>query len=370
MDFDIEDESSKKKKTRKNDTLKLAILSIFFVLLAIGLIIAYLASTKNKEPEPVVTPPVVIEEPEEKEVRTLQIVNPDSNDRPIAVMIDNNIGEIRHAGLQDAYIVYEMIVEGGLTRFMALYKDKRPNVVGPVRSARNYFLDYALEHDAIYTHFGWSDSAEQDVSTLGVNNINGMVDTSCFARDRNLPSPHNVFVSIDNVKNYLSNKQYSSTSAGWQVLNYTTEDVELNKDETGEQSTVEGLTTATKVSIEYSGTENRTYAYDSVNQYYLRSQNGKAQLERKSEQQLNVKNIIIMRVENRTIDGEGRQELKTVGSGTGYYITNGYGKPINWSKSSRTAKTKFTYQDGTEVKIADGNTFIQIVPTSGRVEIR
>ena len=370
MDFGIESGSTRKRKKKNNDTMKLLILSAFFVILAIVLIVVYVSSSKKVEPQQPVTPPTVVEEPEPEEPKTLQIVNPESNDRPIAVMIDNNIGEIRHAGLQDAYINYEIIVEGGLTRIMSLYKDKNTNVVGPVRSARNYFLDYALEHDAIYTHFGWSDSAEQEISTLGVNNINGMIDTTCFARDRNLPSPHNVFVSIQKIKDYLNTKQYSSTSAGWQVLNYTTEEVELDKDEEGNNSTMQGLTVADRVSIEYSATENRTYAYDSVNKYYLRSQNGSAQLERKSEHQLTVKNIIIMRVENKTIDGEGRQALTTTGSGTGYYITNGYGAPIVWSKASRTAKTKYTYNDGTEVKIADGNTFIQIVPISSKVEIR
>ena len=371
MDFGIETESSRKRKKKNNDTIKLAILSGFFILLSIILIIVYMNSTKNQEPETPVAPPVVVEEPEPiVEEKSLQIVDPDSNDRPVAVMIDNETGEYRHAGLQDAYINYEIIINGGSTRIMSIYKDKRTNVVGPVRDSVSYFLDYAIEHDAIFTSFGVGEGVEQDVTNLGINYINGMVDTDCFARDRNLPSPHNVFVSVDKVKSYLSTKGYSSTSAGWQVLNYTTEEVDLSKDAEGNPSTTQGLTVANRISIDYSDKENRTYAYDSVNKYYLRSQNGSAQLERKSEHQLNVKNILIMRVENKTVDGTGKQELKTTGSGTGYYIVNGYGAPITWNKTSRTSKTKFTYNDGTEVKIADGNTFIQIVPTTSKIEIR
>ena len=76
-----------------------------------------------------------------------------------------------------------------------------------------------------------------------------------------------------------------------------------------------------------------------------------------------------MKVENKTIDDVGRQKLTTVGSGKGYYITDGYAVPINWSKSSRTAKTNYTYENGEEIKLNDGNTFIQIVPPSSKITI-
>ena len=81
-------------------------------------------------------------------------------DRPIAVMIDNHKGAMPQAGLNDAYMVYEIIVEGGETRLMALFKGANLDKIGPVRSSRHYFLDYALENDAIYVHFGWSPQAQ------------------------------------------------------------------------------------------------------------------------------------------------------------------------------------------------------------------
>ena len=91
-----------------------------------------------------------------------------------------------HSGLQDSYLNYEIIVEGGLTRIMAIYKDKDLAQIGPVRSSRHYFLDYALESDCIYTHFGWSAYAENDIRTLGVNNINGLYDSYPFWRSTHL----------------------------------------------------------------------------------------------------------------------------------------------------------------------------------------
>ena len=126
---------------------------------------------------------------------------------------------------------------------------------------------------------------------------------------------------------------------------------------------------ADKINIPYSANENRSYTYDASNGYYLRSSNGNEQYDRKTGKQLHYKNIIIERVPNKTIDQEGRQQLETTGTGKAYIITNGYFLPITWSKSSREAKTQYTYEDGTEIILNDGNTFIQIVPTDCNVTI-
>ena len=99
-------------------------------------------------------------------------------DRPIAVMIDNHNGAWPQAGLNQAYMVYEIIVEGGETRLMALFKGVTVDKIGPVRSSRHYFLDYAMENDAIYAHFGWSPQAKSDISKYSINNINGITESS------------------------------------------------------------------------------------------------------------------------------------------------------------------------------------------------
>ena len=111
-----------------------------------------------------------VEQTKEPE-KQLKIVNLKSKTRPYAVMINNNHAAWPQAGIQDAYIVYEMLVEGGFTRFLAVYKDKELDRIGTVRSSRHYFLDYALENDAIYVHFGWSPQAQSDIKSLnGLSN--------------------------------------------------------------------------------------------------------------------------------------------------------------------------------------------------------
>ena len=119
-------------------------------------------------------------------------------DRPVAVMIDN-VGNARpQSGLNDAYLVYEIIVEGEQTRLMALFKGKDLKKIGPVRSSRHYFLDYALENDAIYVHYGWSPKAKNDITSFNINNINGMVESSkSFWRVKDKSAPHNAVTSTE-----------------------------------------------------------------------------------------------------------------------------------------------------------------------------
>ena len=174
---------------------------------------------------------------EEKSISTFN-----GTDRPIAVMIDNHKSALPQAGLNDAYIVYEMIVEGGETRLMALFKGKTLDKIGPIRSARHYYLDYALENDAIYVHYGWSPQAQSDISKLGVNNVNGLVQSSSdFWRVKDKSAPHNAVTSTSNILKIAENKGYSTTSDKKSVLNYVTEDVNLDSEQV-----------ANKFSIKYS----------------------------------------------------------------------------------------------------------------------
>ena len=360
MKFDIE-ETPKTKKTQKKNGLPsiYLILSVFLILVALILIITYmvLKSGNNKT-----TPAVPVTPVEETVKSSLTVFDENSNDRPIAVMIDNAIGEAKHAGLQDSYLNYEILVEGGITRIMAVYKDKDVNLIGPIRSSRHYFLDYALESDAIYVHYGGSPYAEDDITNLKIDNINGLTDPTPFRRDTNSIAPHNVFTRMSYLKSFIDNSSLNQESDNWKLLNYSSESTDLS-----DSNYVPKV--ANKINIPYSNNEYRTYAYDEANGYYLRSSNGKPQYDRKSEEQLHYKNIIIERVSNKTIDKEGRQELTTTGEGRAYIITNGHYLPIKWSKESRDSKTIYTYENGKEVVVNDGNTFIQIVPVECNVTI-
>ena len=368
MNIDRKREKKKnKKKISKKKKISLFLITLIMVILCIA--IYYLLMPKEKEHKKLATK-------KDEVVEKLKIVDENSNQRPIAVMIDNNVGNSSHAGLQDSYINYEIIVEGGLTRIMAVFKDKNVSLIGPVRSSRHYFLDYALESDCIYTHYGWSTYAENDIKALSVNNINGLYDEQPFWRDNTIAAPHNVFTTTERIYSYASTKQYLTTTNEWQLLNYSTSEVDLStpigtktvtNEETGKKEKVnvqnEDLIIANTITIPYSNYQTRGYTYDSTRKVYLRTMNNQPHVDKTTHEQLYYKNIIIEKVSNSQLDSYGRQDLKTTGSGKGYYITNGYALPIIWTKSTRKSKTKYTYNNGEEIKINDGNTFIQIMPS-------
>lgn len=350
--------NKKKKMSKKDKKIIITCISIFILCIS-GIVIYYLFF--NEENENSVKKNLVIK----KKEKLIKIVDEKSNQRPIAVMIDNNVGYNTHAGLQDSYINYEIIVEGGYTRIMALFKDKNVDLIGPVRSSRHYFLDYALESDAIYAHYGWSTYAENDIKILGVNNINGLIADSAYWRDKKIAAPHNVFTNIETLYNYASSKEYSSETNKWKLLNYSVNEINFEgpkKNKKGENIEADPRTIANSLSLKYSNNQTTSYQYDTANKYYLRFMDGKQHLDKNTQQQLHYKNIIIQQVENYSLDSYGRQDLKTVGEGNGYYITNGYALPIIWNKQERKGKTIYKYSDGSEIKVNDGNTFIQIIP--------
>jgi hypothetical protein len=339
----------KHKLTKKN----IIIISIICVAI-IGSLIAYFLLTKKTVAE---SPKVEETEPVKPK---LKIVDEDSKSRPFAVMI-NNISTARpyQSGLQDAYLMYEIIVEGGITRYLAVFKDQNTERIGSVRSARHYFIDYAMENDAYYVHWGWSPEAESDIGKYKIDNLNGLYyEGKYFWRDKSLhvSSEHTGFTSIEKLKNGVDELNYRKTTNKDLLLNYSIDEVDL--------STLADAIPATNVTIPFSNSITSSYTYDATNKYYLRSVNNKPHTDYVTKAQYHFKNIITYKVNNTTLSGDtkGRQTIDNIGTGKGYYISNGYAVPITWSKESRSAQTIYTYSDGTPIKVNDGNTFIEIEP--------
>ncbi len=347
----------KKEKRKKRKLSKKAKIIMVVVLLLIIGVLAYFLLTGKEEVEKKVPKKKKITKEEEK----INIVDLSSTSRPIAVMINNNKAVWGYqAGIQDAYITYEMIVEGGITRMMAVFKDKDTARVASVRSSRHYYLDYVLENDALYAHIGWSPRAQSDISSLGINNINAD-NSSAFTWDNNLRKiarEHRAYTSMEKVKSAAEKKGYRMTSDKDLLLTYQAKSLDL--------ASYEGAIPANTVRIPYSKTHLTSYAYDAENKVYKRYQNNTEHKDYVTGMQYTAKNIITYKVYNYTLnDGYagGRQDLKNIGSGEGYYISEGYAIPIIWEKSSRSAQTVYKVKaTGKELVVNDGNTFIQIQP--------
>lgn len=346
---------------KKGTKILVAILVILVVIAGILFAVKILNSPKNNEVSSNGIISLGTDEGKNKETKPkINIYN--GTDRPIAVMIDNHKGAWPQAGLNDAYAVYEIIVEGGETRLMALFKGKDLAKIGPVRSSRHYFLDYAMENDAIYVHFGWSPQAESDIATYNVNNINGIIESSTdFWRVKDKKSPHNAVTSTKNILKMANTKGYRTTSNANSVLKYVDKEVVLNTEKT-----------ATKIYIPYSTTQDVNWVYNEETKMYERYARGTKQTDWDTKEMVTTKNIIITFAENYTltdVENKGRQGLKNIGEKKGYYITNGKAIEITCTKNERTEKTEYKDLEGNVIEVNDGRTFFQICPIDAEVTI-
>lgn len=344
-----------KTKKKKNGTKIMIVVLILFILGAGGVLAYQITRDKNKQQETAVEEELITAVLEEKEVQIFK-----GNDRPIAIMIDNHSDAWPQAGLQKAYMVYEIVVEGGETRLMALFKGADVEKIGPVRSARHYFLDYAMENDAIYTHFGESPQADSDIRKYSINEIDGIAeDGTTFKRVKDKASPHNAVTSIDKLIESAKNKKFKMTSNKESVLNYVTDEVNLEEGQG-----------AISVTIPHSDLQTVKYVYDEENKVYQRYARGKKQTDWDSKETITTKNIIITFCDNYTLqdkENKGRQGIKNIGTFDGYYITNGKAIKIKCVKNEREEQTVYQDLEGNEIKVNDGNTFVNICPTDAKV---
>lgn len=329
---------------------------IISVFIAIALMFSFSACKKDTETIKD-TAPVI--ENEEKNEFYKKITN--STTRPIAVMIDNDSEAARpQTGLENAYLIYEIMVEGTSTRMMALFLDSEINKVGPVRSSRPYFLDYALENDAIYAHCGYSPQAANDIVNLGVNNINEINSNNGknYFRDRSKPAPHNLYASLPELLSYAKTIGYRVETNKDRTFAYNKTDKEIS----GEK--------AEKITLPYSRDYTVSYEYNAEKGVYDRFINGEKHISESSGEVISAENILVYKLTNYSVDSVGRQNLENIGSGSGYYISNGKIITITWSKTSRGAQTIYKTENGEDLVLNPGNTFVQIVPQSANITIK
>jgi len=281
---------------------------------------------------------------------------------PVAIMIDNHPRAWPLAGLSQADIVYNTLVEGGTTRLMALFNSNTPiKKIGPIRSARPYYLDWVKELNALYGHSGGSPEALQKIKDLKILDLNEIsyLGPIYFYRDKNKPAPHNLFTDSEKInaarKEFdLENKKPNFTL--WKFGNMP----------------VNFLETANKIQINYSTLSifNITYEYNTVTKTYLRFQNEKPFLDANNKKQIEVKNLIIQFVPEEThLDAEDRLKIETTGQGQALIFIDGKLMRGNWNKKNPGERTIFYDNSGQEIIFQPGNIWIEIVPGNREIKI-
>lgn len=273
------------------------------------------------------------------------LVNPSINQGPVTgVMIENSQDARPQSGLSSAGVVFEAIAEGGITRFLALFQDTAPDNVGPIRSARPYYVQWALGFDAGYAHVGGSPEAIADIRDWGVRDLDQFYNGASYHRISSRAAPHNVYTAIATLNDLEASKGYTSS-------NFTGF---VRKAEAPSK-----VPTASTINFSISGPlYNVSYTYSAATNSYLRSEGGETHIDANTGVQISPK-VVIGLVMPYSLEADGQHSVySTIGSGPAYFFQDGMLTIGQWSKSSGASQFSFTDSAGSVVKLNPGQTWI------------
>jgi len=291
----------------------------------------------------------------------LKYYKEDLQRRPVVVSIDNHPSARWQAGLSQAEIIYECEVEFPYTRYLCVFLSKEPERVGPVRSARPYLINYALESDGIFVHVGGSQDAFNEIARLKVAEVDGLYSGAMWRYyDTGKLAPHNMYTTLKSIRDEAKKRGYS-TDFNFEGYKFNEKSIDLSQN-------YKDTTKASQISITYNNYNNTKYIYDKDEKKYLRFKDDEKHIDELDNEQLTSKNIIILETSKQILDNEGRLFIGTVGNGKGTYISNGESIKITWNKESEKSRTKF-YIEQNELSLNPGNTWIQVISNINGVTI-
>ncbi|WP_418790682.1 DUF3048 domain-containing protein [Phosphitispora sp. TUW77] len=278
--------------------------------------------------------------------------------RPLAVMIENAPAARPQSGLDKADIIYEILAEGAITRFLAIFLHGDTAELGPVRSARPYYIERMFEYNAMYAYCGGSEEAKKMVRVQGVAALDEFgVGMQAFWRIKERQAPHNLYTDTEKLRKVGEKRGYKKT-VEFPEFSFL-----------GETEENPGGISADKVIINYYKSFSVVrWDYDTGTGLYFRTNGGKAHKDAVTGKQLTGANIIIQYTKTRTIDDEGRRDIEMVGSGRALLLTGGKVHTGKWSKKEMRSQTFFYDENGAEWKLNPGQTWIEVVPTTLKVE--
>ena len=290
--------------------------------------------------------------------------------RPVAVMLNNLKKAQPQLGVSLADIIYEVPAEGGITRMLGVYQTlEGVGNLGSIRSARPYYIELALGHDALYVHAGGSPEAYQDLKTWKVNNIDGVngsaSQSAVFWRDpdrkKNKGYEHSLLASGETIQNFWDGSKYPQTHSESYVYPQTFTDEPLT-----------GGTAVEHVKLLYTSYKTGLFDYDTGTGKYLVSQYQAPYVDGNTGEQVGVTNLLILETSISAISGDtaGRLKVRTTGEGEGTLYRSGQCIPIRWSRADRNTPFTYTTADGQPLALGRGNSYACLIdPRTSRVEL-
>ncbi len=292
----------------------------------------------KRPPEPVYSPLTGVQVKDE--AATKQAVT--------AIMIENSPDARPHSGLNQAGVVYEAIAEGGITRYLALYQESKPSLIGPVRSLRQYFVDWLAPYDASVAHVGGSAEALKQVRNGEYRDIDQFFNDGSYWRASDRYAPHNVYTSFDRLDKLNKQKGYLTSD----FKSFPRIDGEAAKQPD-----------ATAIKIDFSSAlYNTQYRYNLKTNNYTRYLAGEPHKDREKGD-ITPSVIIAMRVNESTVMEDGaREKIQTTGSGEATVFQNGTAQSVTWRKQSVSSPLELLDKDSNPVELVRGQTWIAAVP--------
>lgn len=308
--------------------------------------------TPTPEPTPVLVPAPLTGLP----------VSPDAAlQHPIAVMVDDHVGARPQSGFNSAAIVWQAPAEGGIPRYMMVFQNALPSAIGPIRSAREYFIEWAAELRAVYTHIGGSPQALATLAAKGrgqlVYNVDGLrFDGSDMWRVTFRQAPHNLYSDGTHLRRMATivGATDGPVSPTWSF---------------GPAPSMEARPSGTTIVVDYPY-ERITYRYDAVTNTYRRYINASKtpQVDAADGREVRPTNVVVLRMFFGPLnDGhplKGRLEAQDVGSGQAIVSTGGRVIVGTWTKASVSAPTQLLDVDGHPITLGAGQTFVQVLALS------
>ncbi len=281
-------------------------------------------------------------------------VDPNINKIPVTgVMIENSDFARPQSGLSSAGVVFEAIAEGGITRFLALYQDTAPTNVGPIRSARPYYEQWALGFDASLAHVGGSPEALADIKSWGVKDLDQFYNSAYYHRVSTRAAPHNVYTGIATLNQAEATKNFISTKF------------------TGFPRKVEApskVPTARSINLAISGPDFAVhYDYAATSNSYNRSEASAPHIDANTNKPISPKVVIAM-VIPYSLEADGyHSDYTVIGSGQAYIFQDGIVQIGQWTKSAAASQIAFKTSGGQTITLNPGQTWITAVSGSGNI---
>lgn len=276
--------------------------------------------------------------------------------RAVAVMINNHPAARPQSGLNKADIVYEILAEGDITRFLAIFQSEQPNNIGPVRSARNYYIELAKGFDSLYIAHGNSPDAKEMLDSGYIDSLNGLYyDGTLFKRASFRKAPHNSYITYDHILDGANQKGYEMKKAPSPLAFLTEDEV---KEISGEE--------ANQVSISYyDQLFNSRFEYDETLQKYKRFSNGEQTADYETGNPVLIDNLLIIETKHLIRDKSGRRDIDFTTGGKAFLVQKGKVIDVEW----RNVEGRILpYKDGKVAGLVPGKTWISVMPTNPGID--